>query len=52
MEIFSCRTEDLNLTYVWYNWGFHMITDKTEDNFGKSSDKMIGIQIELPHNWK
>ena len=29
-----------------------MITDKIEDFFGKNWDTMIGIQIELSHNWK
>ena len=29
-----------------------MRTDKIEDFFGKNSDEIIGIQIELSHNWK
>ena len=29
-----------------------MIIEKIEDIFGKNSDTMAGIQIELSHNWK
>ena len=35
VETFSGRTEDFNLTYVSWNWGLHIITDKIEDFFGK-----------------
>ena len=29
-----------------------MITDKMEDFFGKSTDTIIGIHIELSYKWK
>ena len=52
VETFSGRTEDFNLTYVSWNWGLHIITDKIEDFFGKSSSTIRGIHIELSHNGK
>ena len=52
MEIFLGRTEDFNLTYVSWNWGLYIISDKIEDFLENNSDIMIGIQIELSHIWK
>ena len=52
MGTFFDRTEDFYQKYAWYNWGLHRISDKIEDFFGKNSDTMIGIQIELSHKWK
>ena len=52
VETFHDRTECYYLKYAWYNWRWHKIYDKNEDFFGKISDTVIAIQIQLEYNWK
>ena len=52
VKTFYDRTEDFHLKYTWKFWGLHRIYDKIEDYLENNSDIMIGIQIELSHNWK
>ena len=45
-EIFSDKTEDFHITYVWKNWGLHRITDKIDEFLRKFSDTKGGMQTQ------